>query len=226
MWRNCVLGQAGWSLAGSIVGHLPRHRFGSNGEALSQLCCDAWGLWSGVLPVQCEKKLLPKEVINGSPDHNPRWVFSPFSPLTGCWHINPLSYSFYNSPHPRRSTSGKSHILLPESNPFSCTFCSSLFPVDPLRYRRKSVCVCVCVCVCWRCVSHIDCQPSVERRVVGQPLTDASTWLPQTPSQGSQGLSSSPKWAHILGKSFHSTHFGIGQLTNYLAHFENIPGCS
>jgi hypothetical protein len=40
MWRDCVLGQDGWSLAGNIVGQLPRHRFGSNGEALLQLCCD------------------------------------------------------------------------------------------------------------------------------------------------------------------------------------------
>jgi hypothetical protein len=54
------------------------------------------------------------------------------------------------------------------------------------------VCVCVCVCVCWWCVTLTANRPS---RVVGQPVTHASTWLPQAPSQGSQGLSSSPKWA-------------------------------
>jgi hypothetical protein len=55
----------------------------------------------------------------------------------------------------------------------------------------KGVCVCVCVCVvwcvsvcvrvCWRCVT-LTRQSSVERRVVGQPVTHASTWLHQLPA--------------------------------------------
>jgi hypothetical protein len=40
-----------------------------------------------------------------------------------------------------------------------------------------AVCVCVCVCVCVDGASR-DCQWCV----VGQPVTHASTWLPQIPS--------------------------------------------
>jgi hypothetical protein len=45
-------------------------------------------------------------------------------------------------------------------------FCLSVF----------AVCVCVCVCVCWRCFS-LTSQTTDERRVRGQPVTHASTWL-------------------------------------------------
>jgi hypothetical protein len=108
------------------------------------------------------------------------------------------------------------------------------------------------VCVCVLTVRHVDCQSSVERRVVGQPVTHASTWLPQTPSQPgftriiqltevtlsrianliyTKPANSPTTTRHrSTCKSSHSTHFGIEatdqpccrQVTNYLAHFENI----